>query len=169
MSDSLHPVDCSLPGPSVHGILQARKLEWVAVPFSRGSSQFRVWTCISCTGRQIKLQQRVFSEVLQIITGKEANSRLAPVVLHTPDFFLVLKHLNEYQFLYNFKSYFSFTVTSKFWIYSPCCPIYPWTYVIPSGLYPPLSHPYSIPATLCLVSTGLFSIFVSLLLFCYIH
>ena len=32
------PLDCSLPGPSAHGILQARILEWVAVPFSRGSS-----------------------------------------------------------------------------------------------------------------------------------
>ena len=31
------PMDCSLPGSSVHGILQARILEWVAVPFSRGS------------------------------------------------------------------------------------------------------------------------------------
>ena len=30
------PVDCSPPGSSVHGILQARILEWVAVPFSRG-------------------------------------------------------------------------------------------------------------------------------------
>ena len=33
------PVDYSLPGPSVHGILQARILEWVVIPFSRGSSQ----------------------------------------------------------------------------------------------------------------------------------
>ena len=32
------PVDCSLPGSSVHGILQARILEWVAIPFTRGSS-----------------------------------------------------------------------------------------------------------------------------------
>ena len=32
------PIDCSLPGCSVHGILQARILEWVAVPSSRGSS-----------------------------------------------------------------------------------------------------------------------------------
>ena len=31
-------IDCSLPGSSVHGILQARILEWVAVPSSRGSS-----------------------------------------------------------------------------------------------------------------------------------
>ena len=30
------PINCSLPGSSVHGILQARLLEWVAIPFSRG-------------------------------------------------------------------------------------------------------------------------------------
>ena len=33
---------CSLPGSSVHGIFQARILEWVALPFSRGSSQHRI-------------------------------------------------------------------------------------------------------------------------------
>ena len=33
------PMDCSSPGSSAHGILQARILEWVAIPFSRGSSQ----------------------------------------------------------------------------------------------------------------------------------
>ena len=32
------PMDCSLPGSSVHEILQARMLEWVAISFSRGSS-----------------------------------------------------------------------------------------------------------------------------------
>ena len=35
------PMDCSCPGPSVHGMLQARILEWVAIPFSMGSSQPR--------------------------------------------------------------------------------------------------------------------------------
>ena len=34
----LEPMDYSSPGPSVHGILQATILEWVAIPFSRGSS-----------------------------------------------------------------------------------------------------------------------------------
>ena len=34
-------MDCCPPGSSVHGILQARTLEWVAIPFSRGSSQPR--------------------------------------------------------------------------------------------------------------------------------
>ena len=34
-----HPVDSSLSGSSVHGILKARILEWAAIPFARGSSQ----------------------------------------------------------------------------------------------------------------------------------
>ena len=41
------PVDCSLPGSSVHGILQARILEWVAISFSRGSSRPRDRTRVS--------------------------------------------------------------------------------------------------------------------------
>ena len=46
------PMDCSPPGSSVHGILQASRLEWVAVPFSRGSSWPRDRTQISSiTGR----------------------------------------------------------------------------------------------------------------------
>ena len=40
------PMDCSLPGSSVHGILQARILEWVAMPFSRESSQSRDLTWV---------------------------------------------------------------------------------------------------------------------------
>ena len=47
------PVDYSLPGSSVHGVFQARVLEWVAVSFSRGSSQPGDRTQVSCTaGRQ---------------------------------------------------------------------------------------------------------------------
>ena len=41
------PMDCSPPGSSVHGILQARMLEWVAIPFSKGSSQPRERTQVS--------------------------------------------------------------------------------------------------------------------------
>ena len=37
MSDSCNPMHCSLSGSSVHGILQARILEWVTTPFSRES------------------------------------------------------------------------------------------------------------------------------------
>ena len=41
-------MDCSLPRSSVHGILQARVLEWVLISFSKGSSQPRDWTWVSC-------------------------------------------------------------------------------------------------------------------------
>ena len=49
VSDSCDPVDCSLPGSSAHGILQAKILQWVAISFSRGSSWPRDWTQVSCT------------------------------------------------------------------------------------------------------------------------
>ena len=42
------PMDCSLTGSSVHGILQATILEWVAISTFRGSSQHRDWTGVSC-------------------------------------------------------------------------------------------------------------------------
>ena len=42
------PMDCSLPGSSVHGIFQARILEWAAISFSKGSSQPRDQTQVSC-------------------------------------------------------------------------------------------------------------------------
>ena len=42
------PMDCSLPGSSIHGIFQARILEWVAISFSRRSSRPRDWTQVSC-------------------------------------------------------------------------------------------------------------------------
>ena len=44
------PVDCSPPGSFVHGILQARVLEWVAMPSSWASSQPRDQTQVSCIG-----------------------------------------------------------------------------------------------------------------------
>ena len=43
-----NPMECSCPGSSVHGILQARMQTWVAISFSRGSSQLKDWTYISC-------------------------------------------------------------------------------------------------------------------------
>ena len=45
-----YPMDCSLPGSSLHGILQARVLEWVAISFSRGSSRPRDRTQVSHIG-----------------------------------------------------------------------------------------------------------------------
>ena len=42
------PMDGSLPGSAVHGIIQARIREWAAISFSRGSSQPRDQTWVSC-------------------------------------------------------------------------------------------------------------------------
>ena len=53
---TLDPMDRSLPGSSVHGILHTRILQWVAISFSRGSSQPRHRihiSHVSCTGRQV--------------------------------------------------------------------------------------------------------------------
>ena len=51
------PIDCSPSGFSLHGIFQARILEWVAISFSRGSSWPRDQTHTSCIGRRILYHQ----------------------------------------------------------------------------------------------------------------
>ena len=54
-----NPISCILPGSSIYGILQARILEWVAFPFSRGFSQPRDRThvsYVSCMGRWVLYQ-----------------------------------------------------------------------------------------------------------------
>ena len=67
-------MECSLPGSSVHGISQARILEWLAISFSRASSWPRDQTHVSCTGRQV-LDHRATWEGLsiQINVQKDAN------------------------------------------------------------------------------------------------
>ena len=75
------PVDHSPPGSSVHGIFQARMLEWVAMPSSRGSSPPRDETrvsCVSCIGRRFfthrtqKLGERVSNNgIAWRLSGKE--------------------------------------------------------------------------------------------------
>ena len=67
------PVDCSLPGSSIHGILQARILEWVAISFSRGSSRPRDWTNVShLVGRRFTLwatREAIDWETMETVTG----------------------------------------------------------------------------------------------------
>ena len=48
-----YPMDISPPGSSVHGVLQARILEWVVISFSRGSSQSRDRTQVACFGHLV--------------------------------------------------------------------------------------------------------------------
>ena len=70
-----NPVDCNLQGSPAHGILQARILEWVAIPFSGGSSQPRDPTQVSCiTGRVFTIWAT--REVLSLI-GRTTNKNWA--------------------------------------------------------------------------------------------
>ena len=65
------PVDCSLPGSSLHGILQARILEWVAISFSRGSSQLRDQTLVShIAGRCFNLWATRDCQMLKILQAR---------------------------------------------------------------------------------------------------
>ena len=66
------PMDCSLPGSSVCGILQARILEWVAIPFSRGSSQPRDRNHISC----------IAGGFFTVWVTREATSKPLPLDTH---------------------------------------------------------------------------------------
>ena len=66
------PMDCNLPGSSVHGIFQARILEWVAISFCRRSSQPRDWAQVShIVGRlsTIWATREVYNTVLHINSG----------------------------------------------------------------------------------------------------
>ena len=72
---TLHdPMDYSPPGSFVHGILQARILEWVAIPFSRESPQPRNWTWVSCNAvfwksslkTKLSCQARCYLQWIQI-------------------------------------------------------------------------------------------------------
>ena len=67
------PMDYSLPGSSVHGISQARILEWVAISFSRETSHPRDWTHISwitCTGRWLLYHSATWKPILEHIPAR---------------------------------------------------------------------------------------------------
>ena len=65
------PMDCSLPGSLVHGILQARIVEWVAIPFSRGSFQPRDQTQVSYIA--LTLERSVLHFILYLIFLSDIN------------------------------------------------------------------------------------------------
>ena len=70
------PMEDSPPGFSVHGILQARILEWVAISSSRGSSQPRDRTCISYVsyiGKQVVYHQRQLGSPLTSVLKPKAK------------------------------------------------------------------------------------------------
>ena len=64
------PWTVAYQAPSVHRVSQARILEWAAISISRGSSQSRDWTCVSCIGRGI-LDHWATWEALKAIVGQQ--------------------------------------------------------------------------------------------------
>ena len=75
------PMDCSPPGSSVHGISQARMLEWVAMPCSRASSlpRDRTWiSCVLCIGSWILYHwvtwEALFVSVIDWLFGKDPDA-----------------------------------------------------------------------------------------------
>ena len=84
------PMDCSIPGSSVHGIFQARVLEWVAISFSRGSSRPRDRTRVSCiAGRQTLYQLSHQGSLIFFSLGSTkfflcVSSTCMPLTLQTP-------------------------------------------------------------------------------------
>ena len=95
LCDSVRLHNCSLPGSSVHGILQARILEWVALVHSRRSSRPRDGTqvsCVSCISRQI-LYHCATWETLIILWDKSlyADVRIRTVQADSVTHFLIKK------------------------------------------------------------------------------
>ena len=96
------PVDCSPPGSSVHGILQARILEWVAISFSRGSSRPRDRTQVSC----------IAGRCFNLWTSREAQS--------TTNFELICIFLKKgsptiYMYLGSAFGYLNFFLLQMWW------------------------------------------------------
>ena len=76
MSILCDPLNCSLPGSSLHGISQARILEWVVIPFSSGSSPSKYQThisCVSCIGRQILYHWVIWEAHIYLCSPCESN------------------------------------------------------------------------------------------------
>ena len=71
-----HTMDCSLSGSSIHGILQAGILEWVAISFSRRSSQPRDWTRVSCiVGRHFTIWATREVVNMESVFSKKKNQK----------------------------------------------------------------------------------------------
>ena len=98
------PRDCSSPSSSVHGIFQARILEWVAIYSSRGSSQTRDWTPVSCFSLHLQADSLLLSHL-----GSPVYPKARGNILQTPC--VLLMFLRARKKLWNFliSHYFTFS------------------------------------------------------------
>ena len=87
-------MDCSPPGSSVHEIFQARILEWVTISFSRGSSQPRDRTQVSCTAGRFFTNWATREAHSKYKTGFEVRKSLSQIPFHYLISVYSTKHLN---------------------------------------------------------------------------
>ena len=86
-------MDCSLPGSYVHGLFQARTLEWVAISFSRGSSRPRDQTPVTCiTNGLLHCRQ-----ILYWLSHQESLKRINWIHTHNPVHPSMLSHFSHVQ------------------------------------------------------------------------
>ena len=91
MSDSLWPCRRSPPGSYVHAIFQARILEWVAISFSRNSSQPRDWnhvSCVYCIGRRVLYHCATSEDIWYISCRPNINNQ----ILYIDHFLILCRH-----------------------------------------------------------------------------
>ena len=87
----LIPMDCSSPGSSVHGIFQARRLEWFVISFSRGSCWSRDWTHVSCIAVGFITHWDIWGALDSVLKGRDitlptqvhiVKGRVFPVLMY---------------------------------------------------------------------------------------
>ena len=106
------PMDCSLPGSSVHGIFQARVLEWTAISFSREPSQPRDRTWVSCV-----VDRRFTIWATREAQYKISNSTRQHHLYNTCEYPLGGKNLSSL-FFFKVFSYFQFVI--DIWVCTTC-------------------------------------------------
>ena len=102
-------MDWGLPGSSVHGILEARILEWIAILFSRGSFPLRDWTQISCIAGGFFTIWATFIYFLSLCLNSH----------------FVQRGVLLFWTLYQVKSLISVSLWSVSWVLSSCCSYVP--------------------------------------------
>ena len=106
------PMDCSPPGSSVHGIFQASTLEWVAISYSRGSSQPRDGTWVSCIDRQTVFHCATWEALIMLILGYFILYSDLCLQIFKP--FIGIQKNNQFAYLfYNQPTYWTFSIALR--------------------------------------------------------
>ena len=82
-------IDCSLPSSSVHGILQARILEWIAISFSRGCSHPRDRTRVSCLAGRSSTNWPTRESQIQVLSAINLKDKQKIFFFCFPSFYLI--------------------------------------------------------------------------------